>query len=237
MSTLTELMAHQSEIVDRLQELEQEILDAGGEVTDEQDEEYDRLLDELLSVEGSVEEKIDGYGAVMTELEQEIEAIKGREKPIKEMKKNLRNRRKALERNRSKMKDRLMHYLREMDEERVEGENFRFRRQGNGGKRSINIQDGVHPEDVPDRFTKQKFDFIEIRASLKELNTLQQEYERLREEYEEATQKVENGEDLKAEPEKIAEAAESVLGDLRDLRESVGQFAGLEERGEHIRKY
>jgi len=51
MSTLTELMAHQSEIVDRLQELEQEILDAGGEVTDEQDAEYDRLLDELLAVE------------------------------------------------------------------------------------------------------------------------------------------------------------------------------------------
>jgi len=237
MSTLTELMAHQSEIVGRLQELEQEIMDAGGEVTDEQDEEYDRLLDKLLAVEGGVEEKIDGYGAVMTELEQEIEAIRGREKPIKEMKENLLNRRKALERNRSKMKDRLMHYLRQMDEKRVEGQNFRFRRQTNGGKRSINIQDGVHPEDVPERFTKRKFDFTEIRASLKELNTLQQEYERLREEYEEETQKVEDGEDPKAEPEKIAEAAESVLEDLRDLRESVGQFAELEERGEHIRKY
>ena len=163
MATLTEITAKHSQKIDRLKAIERDILDAGGEVTDEQDEEYNRLLDEILRTEETAQEKIDAYGAVMTELEQEIESIKGRAKPVKEMVDNLRSRRKALERNRERMKDRLMHYLREIGAERVEGESFRFRRQTNGGRRSVDVSDGFTPEDVPEKYTRRKFDYGAIR--------------------------------------------------------------------------
>jgi len=237
MATLTELTFGKSEVLDRLKEIEREIIENDGEVTDELDARHRKCLDELLAMEGSIEDKVDAYGAVMTELEQEIEAVKGRAEPIKEMRDNLRSRRKALERNRERMKDRLMHYLRELDEERVEGETFRFRRQTNGGKRSVDIQDGVHPEDVPEKFTREKFDYGEIRTALKELNTLREEYDRLRGKHEEAKQAVENDEEPEEPPEKIAKAAKSVMGDMQELDQTVGQFAELEERGEHIRKF
>lgn len=233
MATLTELTANKSQVLDNLKEVERKIIENDGEVTDELDAEHRRCLDALLTMDDSIENKVDSYGAVMTELEQEIEAVKGREQPIKEMRKNLRSRRKAMERNRERMKERLMHYLQETDEERVEGDNFRFRRQKNGGKQSLNISDNVRPEDVPERFTSSKFDKREIRAALKELTTLREEYDRLREKHEEAKE----AEDPEEDPSDIADAASSVLEDLKELDQTVGQFAEFEERGEHIRKF
>jgi myosin heavy subunit len=234
MSTLIELTHAKSEVVDRLKAIEKEIIENDGEVTDEMDEAYDECLDELLAMDGTVQEKIDAYGAVMTELEQEIESVKGREKPIKKMKKSLRSRRKALQRNRGKMKERLMHYLREMNEERVEGDNFRFRRQANGGKRSVNVQDGVRPPDIDSEYTYRKFDYDAIRNALKELESLRKEYKVLRERYDAARK---GTLDADVEPADIEAEAKPLYDRIQELEGSVGQWAGLGERGEHIRKF
>ena len=231
MATLTEITAKHSQKIDRLKAIERDILDAGGEVTDEQDEEYNRLLDEILRTEEAAQEKIDAYGAVMTELEQEIESIKGRAKPVKEMVDNLRSRRKALERNRERMKDRLMHYLREVGEERVEGDSFRFRRQTNGGRRSVDVSDDFTPEDVPEKYTRRKFDYGAIREDLKRLEDLREHYHALREEYE-----AQKGADDGAAA-KIAARARSLYQEIEDLENEVEGLARLEERGEHIRKF
>lgn len=232
MSTLIDLTIAKSEVVERLKAIEAEIIENDGEVTDELDEAYDECLDELLAMDGTIEQKVDAYGAVMTELEQEIGAIEGREKPIKKMKKNLAARRKALQRNRGKMKDRLMFYLRENDTERVEGENFRFRRQANGGRRSVNVQDGVTPAQVDKRYTYRKFDYDAIRGALKDLEALREEYGALRGEYKAVRRGAEG-----RTPVEISKEAESALERIEELESSVGQFASLSRRGEHIRKF
>lgn len=232
MSSLIELTKAKSDVVERLKAIEQEIIDNDGEVTDELDEAYDECLDELLSMEGTIEEKIDAYGAVMTELEQEIESVKGREKPIKKMKKSLRSRRKALQRNRDKMKDRLMIHLRALGEERVEGDNFRFRRQSNGGKRSVEVTGDVSPAEVSHEYTYSKFDYDAIRNALKELESLREEYEVLHERYEAAKE----GEIDTPAPQ-VAEEAQALVDRIEELEGSVGKWAELSERGEHIRKY
>jgi len=244
MSTLTEIMVTQKDVLDELREIEQEIIDNDGEVTDELDARHDAALDKLLTIEGSVEEKIDGYGAVMTELEQEIESVKGREKPIKEMKKNLRSRRKALQRNRDKMKERLMVYLQEIGKERVEGDNFRFRRQSNGGRRSVDVDKTATPENVPEKYTRKSLDKSAIREDLKRLEELREKYDQARNRYDEAVDDLnaaEDGSEEEAEAEKRAKEhadyAEGVIGNIRELEETVGQFASLGERGEHIRKF
>jgi len=221
-------MVTQKDVLDELRAVEQEIIDNDGEVTDELDARHDAALDKLLTLEGSVEKKIDGYGAVMTELEQEIEAVKGREQPIKDMKKNLRSRRKALQRNRDKMKERLMVYLRELGKERVEGDNFRFRRQSNGGRRSVDISPGTGPEDVSEEFTRTSLDKSAIRDALKELARLRKQYKQLRDGYGSANSPAEEAE--------IAEKAREVGGRIKELEE-VEEFAELGERGEHIRKF
>ena len=243
MSTLTELMVTEKDVLDELKAIEREIIENDGEVTDELDARHDAALDKLLTIEGSVEDKIDAYGAVMTELEQEIGAIEGREEPIKKMRENLRSRRKALERNRSKMKNRLMVYLRELGRERVEGENFRFRRQSNGGRRSVSVRDGIYPEDVAEEYTYRKFDYNAIREDLKRLEQLRERYEQLRYAYDEAMDahaEAENGskEERLAEEQarEHAEEASGVLEEIRNLEGNLSPFT-LEERGEHIRKF
>lgn len=244
MSTLTEIMVTQKDVLDELREIEQEIIDNDGEVTDELDARHDAALDKLLTLEGSVEEKIDGYGAVMTELEQEIESVKGREKPIKEMKKNLRSRRKALQRNRDKMKERLMVYLREIGKERVEGDNFRFRRQSNGGRRSVDVDKTATPENVPEKYTRKSLDKSAIREDLKRLEELREQFEALREEWDkhcEIRAKCDEGSSgwhsADGEAHQYREEAKGVLGEIKELEETVGQFASFSERGEHIRKF
>jgi len=232
MSTLTEIMVSQKDVLEELREIEQEIIDNDGAVTDELDSRHDAALDKLLAIEGSVEDKIDGYGAVMTELEQEIEAVKGREQPIKEMKKNLRSRRKALQRNREKMKERLMVYLREIGKERVEGDNFRFRRQSNGGRRSVDISPGTDPDDVSEEFTRTSLDKSAIRDALKELSRLRDQFEQLRADYDRAKSNPDSGTNAS----KIAKRASEVADRIEELEE-VEQFASLGERGEHIRKF
>lgn len=232
MPTLIDIMGSEIELIERLREIEQEIIDNEGEVDDALDEEYNAVLDALLNAEGQVEDKIDAYGAVMTELEQEIEGVRGREKPVKEVVENLRSRRKALQRNRERMKERIMVYLQELGIERIEGNNFRFRRQTNGGKRSVNVTGDVGPADVGHQYTYSKFDYDAIRNALKDLESLREEYDVLRKRYEQAKA----GEIDTPAPE-VAKEAKALVSRIEELEESVGEWAELSDRGEHIRKF
>ena len=241
--TLFDLMNGELQLRSRFREIESLIMEADGEVDDELDQKFNELLDLILETDEAVEDKIDSYGFVMSELESDIEGLKGREKPVKALAKSLRNRRKGLERSRSKMKDRIHDFLRSLNKDRIEGDHYRFRRQANGGRRSIDVSDTASdPEDMPSAFTQVSYDMSEIREGLKEIERVKeriQDHEEQMDEIEAKAKECDDDDDiarLRAEYKSVQDASHAFLEKLEYLEDTLSGFS-FEERGEHVRKY
>jgi len=91
------------EITERFREMEAAIIDAGGVITDEIDEEYDDLLD-------AAEDKTESYIAVIQEKTEMAKAVKAEERRLKK-------RRKALENTADRLKERLLDSMKIMGQD------------------------------------------------------------------------------------------------------------------------
>ena len=127
------------DIDDQLRQLEQEIIDAGGVLDEDLEERLDDLLDRR-------EAKMDGYIAVIRELETTAEAVKSEEKRLKK-------RRRALENSAQSLKDRLALVMRRRGEEVRESNLGKIRLQ-QAPKRSLIVD--VDADELPDSLKRIK---------------------------------------------------------------------------------
>ena len=138
------------EIDDQLRQLEHEIIDAAGVL----DEDLEERLDELLDRRDA---KMDGYIAVIRELETTAEAVKSEEKRLKK-------RRRALENSVDSLKDRLAFVMKRRGEEVRESKLGKIRLQ-QASKRSLIVD--VDEDELPDALKR-----IKISADKKALREL-----------------------------------------------------------------
>ena len=94
------------------------------------------LEDTLESITDAIEEKADGYGKVIKNIEAQIEAIKNEEK-------RLADRRKSLESNVKRLKDSLYESMKLTKTKRIKSELFTFNIQNNPPSLNIENEDAI----------------------------------------------------------------------------------------------
>ena len=94
------------------------------------------LEDTLESITDAIEEKADGYGKVIKNIEAQIEAIKNEEK-------RLADRRKSLESNVKRLKDSLYESMKLTETKRIKSELFTFNIQNNPPSLNIENEDAI----------------------------------------------------------------------------------------------
>ena len=151
-TTLTQLLGEWKQVADLLMDPEM----------DEQ-----TIIDTLESIEGAIEVKADGYGAVIRHLEMEKAAIDGRKEYVKSILEQLDGMSKHLDREITWMKE---HFKAAMiaigkDEEGIKTDNFIFKIKKAGGKPKLE-----KTGEVPDNFKKIVYedDNDKIREYLKD---------------------------------------------------------------------
>lgn len=134
MSTTTTRRLH--EIAGDVQAMEELLLEMGGEWT----EEVEALFAE---VEGSLEQKVDSYSALIREWELDAEKWKAEEQRVAAH-------RKAREKAAERLKTRLCEYLVQMKRDKVEGARFKV-----GVQRAASVVEVLCPADkLPDGFKR-----------------------------------------------------------------------------------
>ena len=113
------------ELTDSYQKILQLIEDGGED-----------LEDTLESITDAIEEKADGYGKVIKNIEAQIEAIKNEEK-------RLSDRRKSLESNVRRLKDSLYESMKLTKTKRIKSELFTFNIQNNPPSLNIENEDAI----------------------------------------------------------------------------------------------
>lgn len=110
-----------------------------------EDEEVDTmaLKDTFDALNGSIEDKAEGYAIVSKELDAEIEKLKKEEE-------RLRNRRRAIESNKDVLFSNLFKAMKVMGKTRMKTEHFTFSIQKNGGLAPVILTKNI--EDIPDDF-------------------------------------------------------------------------------------
>ena len=182
MATLFELTKEQLELKARLEQIEEEIEEAGGALTEEREEKWDHLILDRLESEANVEEELDSYGFVFGELEAELNEIEGRMEPLLDILDNLRARRNSKARQIDRLKGAVLYYLDATGQEKIECDHFRFRKQQNGGRVPLDISEGVDPYDERyDRFVKKDFDRDALRDALESGDPVAEEVAHLEE--------------------------------------------------------
>ncbi len=141
------------DITAELRELEEALIESGGEITDEMEERFHALLD-------MENEKTEGYIAVIQRLTRTAEAVKAEEDRLKK-------RRRALERSAQSLKDRLCWAMRQRGEEVRETTLGKVRVQ-QASRRGIVVD--VDAEELPDELKRVSVspDKRAIRAYLEE---------------------------------------------------------------------
>ena len=94
------------------------------------------LEDTLESITDAIEEKADGYGKVIKNIEAQIEAIKNEEK-------RLADRRKSLESSVKRLKDSLYESMKVTETKRIKSELFTFNIQNNPPSLNIENEDAI----------------------------------------------------------------------------------------------
>ena len=113
------------ELTESYLKLQQKIEDGGED-----------LEDTLESITDAIEEKADGYGKVIKNIEAQIEAIKNEEK-------RLSDRRKSLESNVRRLKDSLYESMKLTKTKRIKSELFTFNIQNNPPSLNIENEDAI----------------------------------------------------------------------------------------------
>ena len=113
------------ELTDSYQKILQRIEDGG-----------EGLEDTLESITDAIEEKADGYGKVIKNIEAQIEAIKNEEK-------RLVDRRKSLESSVKRLKDSLYESMKLTETKRIKSELFTFNIQNNPPSLNIENEDAI----------------------------------------------------------------------------------------------
>ena len=113
------------ELTDSYQKILQRIEDGG-----------EGLEDTLESITDAIEEKADGYGKVIKNIEAQIEAIKNEEK-------RLADRRKSLELSVKRLKDSLYESMKLTETKRIKSELFTFNIQNNPPSLNIEKEDAI----------------------------------------------------------------------------------------------
>ena len=123
--------------------------------------EEDVIQGSLECVEGDIEIKLDSYGVIVNELNDDIEKIDKELKRLTAKKKTLSNSVDYLKRN-------VMETLLRMDKRTVKGERFTWSIAKNGGKRPVIFKEGYNILAIPERFQSWdvKPDRDEIRQAL-----------------------------------------------------------------------
>lgn len=137
----------------------QEILDMAE--SGEFDEEL--IANTLEGVEGEIEDKLDSYGVIVNELQDDIDKL---DKEIK----RLTAKKKTITGSIEYLKKMVMFTMEQMATKKVKGERFTWSIQKNGGKAPLIINEGVLALSVPERFQLVDFDFdkAEIRKALED---------------------------------------------------------------------
>lgn len=145
---LFDLSKEQQEIRARLEAL----LGESGEVTPENEALVDRLCDEALENEYALAAKFDDYAYVIAGFEAEAEVLEERARAIQA--------RAAARRNAAaRMKERLKTFMEHAEIKKVEGTDFVFAIQANGGRLPLVYRKGVRPEDVDASYHRVRLDF------------------------------------------------------------------------------
>lgn len=103
------------------------------------------IMDTIEAVEGQIEAKVDGYGAVIRELEAEAKALKEEAARMKERQAVIENRNKYL-------KLAIFNVLKAMGKTKVDGTIFHFSIQKNGGTLPVMLD--VPEDQIPEVFQK-----------------------------------------------------------------------------------
>lgn len=151
-TTLTQLVGEWQQVTEMLMDPEM----------DEQ-----TVLDTLESIEGAIEVKADGYGAVIRNLEMEKAAISGRKEYVKTILEQLDGMEKHIDHGINRMKD---HFKEAMiaigkDEEGIKTDNFIFKIKKAGGKQKLE-KTGEVPQNFKEIIYKDNDD--KIREYLKD---------------------------------------------------------------------
>lgn len=119
------------------------------------------LADTMEGIEGALEDKLDAYAYVVSQLDGDIATIDTEIKRLQELKKSLSN-------NKDRVKKNMYASMIALDVRKIKTAKHQFTIAKNGGKLPVVIYDDVIPEDVPDeyRITKYDFDKDAIRAAL-----------------------------------------------------------------------
>ena len=125
------------EITSELRELQDALIESGGEITDEMEERFDDLLD-------AEEDKTEGYIAVIRSMEEEAEAFKREEQRLKK-------RRKAAENSAGRLKERLLMAMEVRGQDERSTALGKVKRQRNSSSGTTVFSD---PEDLPDHFKR-----------------------------------------------------------------------------------
>lgn len=127
------------QITGELAELEEALIESGGEITDEMNERYDRLLDMEA-------DKVEGYVAMIRKFEASEDAIKGERKRLQKAERAMRNAAESL-------KDNLAEAMRERGDEVHETRLGKVRLQ-QASRRSVVVD--VADDELPDGFRRVK---------------------------------------------------------------------------------
>lgn len=119
------------------------------------------LADTMEGIQGALEDKLDAYAYVVSQLDGDIATADAEIKRLQEFKKGLVN-------NRDNVKKNMYSSMIALDVRKIKTAKHVFVIAKNGGKLPVVIYDEVKPEDVPDEYRVAKFDFDKdaIRAAL-----------------------------------------------------------------------
>lgn len=146
-----------------LYELTGEMLELYNMADDpEADEEVLRCIaDTMEGVGYEFDLKLEGYAAVIRNLEADVKAIKEEEQ-------RLAGRRRTIERNIDRLKASIMEAMKAVGKTKAGGSIFTVSIAKNGGKAPLIVKEGFSAEDIPDKYRKVTVDFDKdaIRSAL-----------------------------------------------------------------------
>lgn len=134
----------------------QEILDMAE--TGEFDEEL--IANTLEGVEGEIEDKLDSYGVIVNELQDDVDKL---DKEIK----RLNAKKKTITGSIDYLKRMVMFTMGRMDKKKIKGERFTWSIVKNGGKAPVIYEDDFNPLNIPEQF--QMWDVQPDKALIREV--------------------------------------------------------------------
>lgn len=134
----------------------QEILDMAE--SGEFDE--DLIANTLEGVEGEIEDKLDSYGVIVNELQDDVDKL---DKEIK----RLNAKKKTITGSIDYLKRMVMFTMGRMDKKKVKGERFTWSIVKNGGKAPVIYEDDFNPLNIPEQF--QMWDIQADKALIREV--------------------------------------------------------------------